>query len=269
MQNAPKLTDRTALARNRTRANDQFLHVIAREELQDRLSMVNRTFNNAAVVSASQADAVHFGATTHVVDTPTLALDVAAYDLVVHFMALHWADDPVGQLIQAHRALTPDGMFQAVLFGGQTLNELRTCLAEAEARVTGGLSPRIAPMAEIRDLGALLQRGGLALPVADNLTLNTTYASAWHLMRDLRNMGEANALDARLKHPTRKRIFDTCADLYAANFANEDGRIKATFELIFLSGWAPDASQQKPLRPGSAATRLAQALGANETPLKD
>lgn len=183
-------------------------------------------------------------------------------------MALHWANDPVGQIIQASRALKPDGLFQAVCLGGQTLHELRACLAQAESDVTGGLSPRIAPMGEIRDLGALLQRAGLALPVADSLPIKTSYRDVFHLMHDLRAFGETNALNTRLRRPTRRAVFDRCAELYARNFS-EDGKIIATFEFMFLSGWAPSADQPKPLRPGSAAARLADALKTKETPLRD
>ena len=183
-------------------------------------------------------------------------------------MALHWANDPLGQIIQSARALRPDGMFQAVCLGGQTLHELRACLAQAESEVTGGLSPRIAPMGEIRDLGGLLQRANLALPVADSITIRTSYKDAFHLMLDLRTFGEANALNTRLRHPTKRAIFERCAEIYAENFA-EDDKIIATFEFMFLSGWAPSADQPKPLRPGSASARLADALKTTEKPLRD
>jgi hypothetical protein len=175
----------------------------------------------------------------------------------------------VGQLVQARRALRPDGLCLMSLFGGQTLHELRSALAEAEVRVTGGLSPRILPMAEIRDLGGLLQRAGLALPVADSITLRVSYADPFALMRDLRAMGEGNALDARLRRPTRRAVLEEAARIYTELHADADGRIPATFEMIFLSGWAPDASQPKPLRPGSAQTRLADVLGGVESKLQD
>jgi hypothetical protein len=184
-------------------------------------------------------------------------------------MALHWASDPVGQIIQSRRALRPDGLFLATLFGGQTLHELRAALAAAETEITAGLSPRVAPMAEIRDLGGLLQRAGLALPVADCDRLTVTYATPLHLMRELRAMGEGNALDHRLRRPTRRAVLTRAAEIYTERFALPDGRVPATFEIVHLSGWAPDASQPQPLRPGSATHRLADALGAAETPLKD
>jgi SAM-dependent methyltransferase len=182
-------------------------------------------------------------------------------------MCLHWANDPVGQLVQARHALKPDGLLLCTFFGGQTLHELRASLAEAEAAVTGGLSPRIAPMGEIRDLGALLQRAGFALPVADSTPLTVSYANAFHLMHDLRKMGENNALAQRIKHATRRNILTEAASIYAGNFRNDDDRVDATFEIITLTGWAPAENQQQPLRPGSATTRLADALGAKETPL--
>ena len=147
------------------------------------------------------------------------------------------------------------------------LHELRACLAQAESELTGGLSPRVLPMGEIRDLGGLLQRAGFALPVADSFTKTVQYRDALHLMRDLRAMGEGNALMDRLRRPTRRAVFARAAMLYAQTHALPDGRIKATFEIIGLAGWAPHESQQKPLRPGSAAARLADALNAAERPL--
>lgn len=265
MQNVPLLTDRSALIRNRARASDSFLRDIARDECLDRLSLVNRTFTKPLIIGP---DAPKLEGARHIDDTDTLDISSNDHDFALHFMALHWANDPVGQIIQSTRALQPDGLFQAVCLGGQTLHELRACLAQAESEVTGGLSPRIAPMGEIRDLGALLQRAGLALPVADNITIKTSYASAFHLMRDLRAFGESNALSARLRRPTKRAVFDRCAEIYANAFA-EDGKIIATFEFLFLSGWAPSANQPKALRPGSATTRLADALKTTENPLGD
>ncbi|WP_439141706.1 SAM-dependent methyltransferase [Planktotalea sp.] len=265
MQNTPLLTDRTALLRNRSRASDRFLHEIASDELLDRLSLVNREFKDPIIIGP--ADKFLVGAQL-IEDAETLHVTPAAHDLAIHFMALHWANDPVGQIIQSARALRPDGHFQAACLGGQTLHELRSCLAQAESEVTGGLSPRIAPMGEIRDLGALLQRAGLALPVADSITIKTSYQSVYHLMRDLRKFGETNALYARLRRPTRRSVFERCAELYDQTFS-ENGKIIATFEFLFLSGWAPSADQPKPLRPGSATTRLADALKTTEKPLRD
>ncbi len=184
-------------------------------------------------------------------------------------MALQWADDPVGQLVQARRALRPDGLFLAVFPGGQTLSELRAALAEAETALRGGLSPRVAPMGELRDLGGLLQRSGFALPVADTAPLTVTYRSALHLMRDLRAMGETNALAARDRRFAPRALFARAAEIYHAHFAADADRVRATFELVFLTGWAPDESQQKPMRPGSAKARLADALGVPERPVPD
>ncbi|MEC7962557.1 MAG: methyltransferase domain-containing protein [Pseudomonadota bacterium] len=272
---APRLTDRAALTRNRARALKAdapalFLQEAAIEEVQHRLQMVNRTFTNCAVVTGFPAFwQAAFPEARVVSDDEVLDLEVGAYDLVIHAMALHWANDPVGQLIQCRRALRPDGFFLGVGFGGQTLAELRAALAEAEVAVAGGLSPRVVPMAEIRDLGALLQRAGLALPVADNLALDVSYQTAFHLMRDLRAMGEANALQARLRHPTRPAVLRRAAEIYQDHHADGDGRIHATYELVFLTGWAPDDSQPQPLRPGSATQRLAEALGTQETKLPD
>jgi hypothetical protein len=179
-------------------------------------------------------------------------------------MALHWANDPVGQIVQARRALMPDGLFLGACLGGRTLWELRSALTEAEARLTGGLSPRVAPMGEIRDLGALIQRAGLALPVADSLALTVEYRDAFHLMQDLRAMGEGNALAARRRAFAPRALFPEAARIYSEGFGLPNGRIPATFEFVFLTGWAPAESQPKPLRPGSATARLADALGVDE-----
>ncbi|WP_415922401.1 methyltransferase domain-containing protein [Tateyamaria sp. SN6-1] len=262
------LTDPDALRRNRDRATTDglFLQDTARDELQDRVDLVNKPFLAPAVVTAFP----QIWPTSYpvVADTDVLQLEPGAHDLVIHSLGLHWANDPVGQLIQCRRALKPDGLLLAASLGGQTLHELRSSLAEAEIALNGGLSPRVAPMADLRDLGALLQRAGLALPVADSVPLRVKYRDMWHLMRDLRAMGETNALATRLRRPTARALFERAADIYAATFADGDGII-ATFELVILTGWAPDASQPQPLRPGSATARLADALGADETPLPD
>ena len=264
------LTDRNALARNRMRADPGalFLQEVARDELQDRVAMVNKSFQSAAVVTGyphlwdkSSAMAV--------ADADLLDLSPDKHDLVIHSLGLHWSNDPVGQLIQCRRALKPDGLLLAASLGGQSLHELRASLAEAEIAVSGGLSPRVAPMAELRDLGALLQRAGFALPVADSVDLNVEYRDMWHLMRDLRAMGEGNALNARLRHPTRRAVFERAAEIYAATYPGRDGGVRATFEIIVLTGWGPDTSQPQPLRPGSATARLADALGTDETSLPD
>ena len=270
MNERPLMTDVPTLHRRRQRAQPDalFLHQAAVDEVEDRLQVVNKPFTAPAIVTGfPQVWQNLLPDATLIPDDDTLQLAPDQQDLVVHAMALHWANDPVGQLIQCKRALKPDGLFLSVGFGGQTLHELRACLGQAEVEVTGGLSPRIAPMGELRDLGGLLQRAGFALPVADSVPLTVTYADAWALMRDLRAMGEANALQDRLRRPTRRAVLKRASELYQDNFASADGRITATFELIFLTGWAPADSQPKPLRPGSAQQRLADALGTGETKL--
>lgn len=272
MNTPPRLTDPDALRRNRgrARADALFLHEAARDELQDRLAMVNRPFTDVAIVAPfPNLWRNLFPQAKVIADEDVLDLTGQSHDLVLHALALHWANDPVGQIIQCTRALRPDGAFFGVCFGGQTLSELRAALAQAESDVTGGLSPRVAPMGDIRDLGGLLQRAGLALPVADILPLSVSYQSPWHLMRELRLMGEGNALEGRLRHPTRRAVLTRAAEIYASRYGQPDGRVRASFDLVFLHGWAPDVGQPKPLRPGSAQTRLAEALGTQETPLKD
>lgn len=251
----PPLTDRAALLRHRARAARApalFLHDLVRDEVQDRLNEVNRSFTSPAIVTG-WPEVWRMPGAKIVPDDEVLDLVPGAHDLVIHALALHWANDPVGQLIQCARALRPDGLLIAALFGGRTLQELRLHLAEAEVAVTGGLSPRVLPMGDIRELGGLLQRAGLALPVADSFTQTVEYRDALHLMRDLRAMGEGNALAARLRRLTRRAVLDETAARYGK-------RITATFEIVFLTGWAPHDSQQKPLRPGSATHSLARAL---------
>jgi SAM-dependent methyltransferase len=263
----PTLTDRPALLRNRTRATALFLHDEVISEVHDRLIEVNRPFKFPVVITGfPEIWAQAMPGARIVADDDTLDLTSGAHDLVIHALGLHWANDPVGQLVQCRRALAPDGLFLGLLFGGQTLHELRACLAEAEASVTGGLSPRVLPMGEIRDLGGLLQRAGFALPVADSFTKSVRYRDALHLMHDLRAMGEGNALAARTRHPTRRAVLDDATRRYAAAYG-QGGTVPATFEVICLTGWAPADSQPKPLRPGSAAQRLADALGSAEMPL--
>lgn len=272
MSAPPPLFDRVALARHRARADSDalFLHHAAVRDLDDRLEMVNRSFRAAAVVSPfSEIWRPRLPQARIVPDEDTLDLQVGAHDLVVHAMCLHWANDPVGQLVQCRRALQPDGLCLTILLGGETLNELRACMSDAEIQVSGGLSPRVSPMSELRDIGGLLQRAGFALPVADSQTLTAHYRSARHLMQDLRAMGEANAMHDRLRHPTRRAVIDRAIDLYDQRHATAQGDVPATFEILTLTGWAPADTQPKPLRPGSAQTRLADALNTDETPLLD
>lgn len=271
MDTPPKLTDRAALDRQRRRAAAApalFLQERLADEVEDRLLDVNRTFTDRAVVSPwPQLWAERLPGARVLPDTEILDLEENSLDLVVHALCLHWADDPIGQIVQCARALRPDGLLVATAFGGRTLEELRAALAQAESRITGGLAPRVAPMAEIRDMGALLQRAGLALPVADSHPWRVTYETPLELMRDLRAMGEGNALASRHRAPLRRNVLMEAARIYQESYGQEDGRIPATFEVVTLTGWRPDESQQKPLRPGSARHSLSEALGATERPL--
>ncbi|OYW52868.1 MAG: SAM-dependent methyltransferase, partial [Rhodobacterales bacterium 12-65-15] len=251
--NAP-LTDLAALTRQRDRARRLpghdaalFAHRLALADVQERLIEVNRTFTAPAIVTGFPdlwRDLASGGVV--VPDQDALGLTPGAHDLVVHAMGLHWANDPVGQLVQCRRALRPDGLFIAVFPGGRSLHELRSALAEAESAVTGGLSPRVLPMGEIRELGGLMQRAGFALPVADSVTQTVEYPGFPALLHDLRAMGEANALAARPRHFTRRAILNAAGAIYRQNFTLPTGRVQATLDLVFLTGWAPHDSQQKP-----------------------
>ncbi|HUS54725.1 MAG TPA: methyltransferase domain-containing protein [Thermohalobaculum sp.] len=284
------LFDIAALAERRDRAlglgfsgGADFMYREVAELMAERLAEIKRDFikialigTGAGVVAAalrpdgagltqldpSPAMAAAVGG--QVLTGDTLPLEAGAYDLIVSTLLLHLANDPVGQLIQMRHALKPDGLMLAALFGGQTVNELRSSLAEAEVECEGGLSPRVAPMSEVRDLGGLLQRAGFALPVADSERLVVTYATPLHLMRELRAMGETNILTARRRQPMRRATLMRACEIYAEHFGAEGGRVRATFEIVFLTGWAPGPDQPKALRPGSATARLADALGARE-----
>ena len=272
MSGIKKLTDRAALLRNRSRMQEQalFLHSEAASEISERLDEVNKSFTAPALVGhASAAFLNEFPNAVTVLDDERLNLTHAAHDLVIHALSLHWADDPIGQMVQSRLALRPDGLFIAVMFAGETLKELRTCLAEAEVKLTGGLSPRVLPMADLRDLGGLLQRAGFALPVADSRKLTVRYPNMTALLRDLKAMGEGNALIERRKTTPHRNLFKKAEALYAKHFADDDGYLRATFELVFLTGWAPSDTQQQPLQPGSAKSRLADALGVNEAKTGD
>jgi SAM-dependent methyltransferase len=199
-----------------------------------------------------------------VADEEALPFRDGALDLVVSALALQFVNDLPGVLIQIRRALKPDGLFLAALLGGDTLTELRQSFATAESDVEGGVSPRVAPFADLRDLGALLQRAGFALPVTDTDRIVVRYDSVFGLMHDLRRMGATNALLARRRSPLKRETLTRMAEIYAARFADADGRVRATFEIVWLSGWAPHPDQQQPLKPGSAKARLADALGARE-----
>jgi SAM-dependent methyltransferase len=194
-----------------------------------------------------------------------LPLAPASINLAVSPLSLHLTNDTPGVFVQIRRALRPDGLFLAAIPGSDTLQELRDVLLQTEIEMTGGASPRVIPFADIRDIGALLQRAGFALPVTDKETYTVRYDSLFPLMKDLRAMGMANPLSARSRKPLTRAFFVRAAELYAERYADPDGRIRATFSIIYLSGWAPHESQQKPLKPGSAKVRLADALKAKTT----
>ena len=202
-------------------------------------------------------------------DEELLPFADASFDLVASVLSLHWVNDLPGALVQIRRALRPDGLFLAALPGGETLHELRHALAEAEAEVEGGASPRLSPLIDVAGAGALLQRAGFALPVVDVDTIRVTYPDALALMRELRGMGESNALAARRGSFIRRATLAAAAAAYEARFAEADGRIPATFQVLYLTAWAPHEAQQRPLRPGSARSRLADALDAPERPAGD
>ncbi|HRO03438.1 MAG TPA: methyltransferase domain-containing protein, partial [Terricaulis sp.] len=197
-------------------------------------------------------------------DPEALPFAEASFDLIVSPLALHSVNDLPGALIQLRRALKPDGLLLAALFGGATLNELRLSLIEAEIELTGGAGPRVAPFADLQDLTHLMQRAGFALPAGDRDVVKVRYAEPMRLLADLRAMGETAALSERSPRGLSRRILARTFEIYAARFSDPDGRVRATFEIINLAGWAPHESQQKPLKPGSAKTRLADALGVKE-----
>ena len=218
----------------------------------------------ALLVHAGPVPAALDGGVRLVADEEALPFAPASFDLVVSALALQGVNDLPGALVQIRRVLAADGLFMGCLIGGQSLQELRLALAEAEEAITGGVSPRVAPFADLRDMGGLLQRAGFALPVTDVDTLTVRYSSMFGLLRDLRGMGATNALVARDRRPLRRAVLMRAAEIYQSRFADPDGRLRATFDFVWLSGWAPHESQQKPLQPGSAKARLADALGAVE-----
>jgi SAM-dependent methyltransferase len=199
-----------------------------------------------------------------IADEEALPFRDSAFDLAVSALALQFVNDLPGTLVQVRRALKPDGLFLAALLGGETLTELRQSFAAAESEIEGGVSPRVAPFADLRDLGALLQRAGFALPVTDADSVTVRYDSAFALMQDLRRMGATNTLAERRRSPLRRTTLMRTVEIYAERFADDDCRVRATFEILWLSGWVPHTSQQQPLKPGSAKARLADAPGARE-----
>ena len=302
MADSPLIFDRNLLRRRRARAAAlgpaTFLLDRVAADFADRLAAVLRRFERAAdlgtpsdVVRRVLADSgkvatviavdvsvarspPRLGSTTAetagsiavAADEELLPFPEASLDLVVSALALQFVNDLPGTLIQIRRALKPDGLLLAALVGGDTLTELRQAFAAAEAEIEGGVSPRVAPFIDVREAGALLQRAGFALPVTDVEKLTVRYASPIPLMHDLRRMGAANALVERRRRPLKRATLARMAEIYRERFADPDGRVRATFEIIWLSGWAPHASQQQPLKPGSARTRLADALGTKEMP---
>ncbi|WP_341894005.1 methyltransferase domain-containing protein [Ferrovibrio terrae] len=291
MSDTMQVFDRAAKRRQRQRvigggAGDfDFLRVAVAERLFDRLDDVRRSFPRALVQGCNAPwlqphlagrgqietlmtmDALPGGGCHVIGDEEFLPFGEGQFDLVVGLLNLHWVNDLPGALIQIRRALKPDGLFLGAMLGGSTLTELRQSWLAAEAEVEGGASPRVSPMAETLDGAALLQRAGFALPVADSEVIPVTYADAFSLMRDLRGMGESNAVHDRRKHFTRRSTLFRMAELYQQRFAGADGRIPATFEVITLTGWSPHESQQKPLRPGQATHRLSDALGTVAYPV--
>ncbi|KQS64418.1 SAM-dependent methyltransferase [Rhizobium sp. Leaf371] len=264
----------------------QFLLDIVGQDLAERLAVVERRFETAVELhgytgltaralmatgkigrlTRVETDAA-FGGSEEIAIAPleTVPVAPASVNLVVSPLSLHLTNDTPGVFIQIRRALAPDGLFLAAIPGNGTLQELREVLLAAESEITGGASPRVIPFADVRDIGALLQRAGFALPVTDTETYTVRYASLFALMKDLKAMGMTNPLAARSRKPLSRAVFLRAAELYAERFADPDGRIRATFSVIFLSGWAPHESQQKPLAPGSAKMRLADALKVEET----
>lgn len=200
-------------------------------------------------------------------DEEALPFHEKTFDAVLSNLSLHWVNDLPGALLQIRRCLKPDGLLLVSMLGGETLKELRDCLAEAEISREDGLSPRVSPFADVRDVGSLLQRAGFALPVVDSEEITVSYASPLKLMADLRGMGESNAVELRRKTVMRRDTLMTAATLYQEKYGDADGRVPATFQVLTLTGWSPHESQQKPLRPGSAKTRLADALDSEEISL--
>jgi SAM-dependent methyltransferase len=270
---APKLFDQAALRARLARAKrlgaETFLLDAVCNDLDERLGAVLRTFSGAVDIGTPFGGfrdllANRTAGVLHVdpfeSDREDLGLAQQSIDLAVSALALQFANDLPGVFAQVRRALKPDGLFLAAMIGGETLTELRQAFAAAESERDGGISPRVAPAIDVRDLGALLQRAGFALPVTDSDRLIVRYDNAFALMRDLRKMGATNVLAERRRVPLRRQTLLRMAEIYAERFSDPDRRIRATFDILWLSGWAPHESQQKPLRPGSAQASLADAV---------
>ena len=268
---APMLFDRALLRARQDRARRDgpvtFLLDRVAEDMDERLAAVTRDFSDAAeiwtpggVLREPATDRFKSIIRIDADDAETLALPAESLDLAVSALAFQFVNDLPGVLAQISRALRPDGLLLAAMIGGDTLTELRQAFAQAEAEIEGGVSPRVAPLADLRDVGALLQRAGFALPVTDVDRVVVRYANAFALMADLRRMGATNVLIERRRAPTRRATLLRMAEIYSSSFADADGRIRATFDVIWLSGWAPHESQPKPLRPGSAKASLEAAV---------
>ena len=275
MSETPAIFDRKLLRERQRRAAalgaETFLVDRVAGELAERLSVVLRQFDRTVDIatpndSLRRALAGKVGSIDRIEvgEGELLSLAETSLDLAVSALALQYVNDLPGVLVQIRRALKPDGLFLAALAGGDTLTELRQSFATAESEIEGGISPRVAPFADLRDLGSLLQRAGFALPVIDSERITVRYDTAFALMHDLRRMGATNVLTERRRTPLRRKTLLRMAEIYGERFADADRRLRATFEIIWLSGWAPHESQQQPLKPGSARARLADALGASE-----
>ncbi|KWT66180.1 SAM-dependent methyltransferase [Hyphomicrobium sulfonivorans] len=301
MQSQPepsRIFDRTLLARRRRRfagrvSEHDFLLQRVADDLAERLAIVRRTLPLAANIGAHHgllSERIRgLAGVKRVIDLDPVAALLArspadlrvvadeealpfgdeTLDLAVSALSLQLVNDLPGTLIQIRRALRPDGLLLASVLGGTTLHELRAAWLAAEAEVTGGASPRVAPFADVRDMGALLQRAGFALPVVDSETVTVTYSDPLSLMREIKAMGASNMLIARRKTPVTRSLLLRAAEIYIERYAQSDGRVPATFEILTLTAWAPDESQPKPLRPGSASARLAEALGVPERKLDE
>lgn len=270
----PRIFDRKAIDLHHERAvriaGDAFLLEEAARGIIGRLAPVNRTFENGYVLDTLDPAMVlledwsRYWTYATVGDREALPVVDAPYDLIVSALSLQSVNDLPGVLRQITHLLKPDGLFLAAMFGGDTLTELRQSLAAAEIAIKGGISPHVSPFADVRELGGLLQRAGFALPVADVERTVVRYSDLFSLVHDLRVMGETNALTERSRRPMRRDMLAAALTHYAENFADGDGKLRATFDIVYLTGWAPHESQQQPLRPGTAQTRLADALGTRE-----
>ncbi len=281
VDNTVHIFDRSRLKQSRARIassfdDADFLFRWAAGELQSRLGDIKRDFPVSVQIGA-RGPRLHEGVVTLdmagafspgvVGDEEFFPFKDGSLDLVISALNLHAVNDLPGALVQIRRSLKPDGLFMAALFGGETLYELRESLMHAEIEAKGGASPRVFPFADKQQLGALLQRAGFALPVVDSDIVRVTYDHMFKLLGDLRGMGESNMIAARSKIFPGKTFFSRAAQHYQDNYAEDDGRLVASFEVIFLLGWAPAPSQPQPLKPGSAKQRLADVLDTKETPL--